>query len=128
MPTCSSCGAGVDTDDKFCQQCGDELGAEPVGVDRVACESCGEPINADASTCPQCSDKKWTLDRTLLYLVAIMPIVSVPVGFVLGAMVQSANPALGDLTSFYVLGLVYLAGAAMTWGKYRQYRAHRQDG
>jgi hypothetical protein len=95
-------------------------------VDRVACASCGEPINTDASKCPECGDKKWDLDRTLLYLVAIMPIVSLPVAMVLGAMIQNANPNLGGMTFFYVLGFVYLTGAAMTWGKYRQYKSHRQ--
>lgn len=48
---CPACGEPVDPDDKYCAECGAQLGA------RRFCPNCGEQLRPLDKFCPECGDK-----------------------------------------------------------------------
>lgn len=62
VATCTSCGAEIPKDGKFCVKCGTSAPVAPVPVSEPAaaanhCPQCGVELEADAVFCPCCGTK-----------------------------------------------------------------------
>lgn len=51
---CSSCGASIGTNLKFCPQCGADTSKKTIAKPKAVCSACGAELRSNAKFCPEC--------------------------------------------------------------------------